>query len=171
MIYRIKVFTSGDAIWSSASVYICVWVAGLSLGIRKKAYARSTSTCEMDVAIIVGSMPAFYSFFKGKVPGASWLASMSTLVLKSIRAASGDSVVSSHERTAGVSSSLVVPGRHAGESGYFEIHDTRPLRDYELESVRTENLDEAVAPGTLEAGITHHNLAIHYSTNQELRSS
>lgn len=125
----------------------------------------------MDVAIIVGSMPAFYSFFKGKVPGASWLASMSTLVLKSIRAASGGSVVSSHERTAGVSSSLVVPGRHAGESGYFEIHDTRPLRDYELESVRTENLDEAVAPGTLEAGITHHNLAIHYSTNQELRSS
>ena len=146
-------------------------MAGSSLGIHRKVYARSTSTCEMDVAIIVGSMPAFFSLFKGKVPAASWLAGMSTLVLKSIRAASGGSVGSSHERTAGLSSSLVAPGRHAGENGYFEIHDTRPLRGYELESVKTENLDEAVAPRTLEAGITHHNLSIHHSTNQELRSS
>ena len=125
----------------------------------------------MDVAIIVGSIPAFFSFFKGKVPGASWLASMSTLVLKSTRLASGGTVASSHERTAGVSSSLVAPGRHAGENGYFEIHDARPLRHYELESVRTENLEEVVAPGTLEGGITHQNLAIHHSTDQESGSS
>ena len=154
MIYRIKVFTSGDAIWSSASVYICGWVAGSSFGhYAKKAYARSTSICEMDVAIIVGSMPAFYAFFKGKAFGASWLASMNTLVLRPLKAASRGNVVSSPERTAGVSSSLVVSGRHdAGENGYLEIHDTRSLGNYELESVKTENPDEAVAPGTLEAG-------------------
>ena len=108
----------------------------------------------MDVAIIVGSMPAFYAFFKGKAFGASWLASMNALVLRPLKAASRGNVVSSPERTAGVSSPLVISGRHdAGENGYFEIHDTHPLGDYELESVKTENPDEeAVAPGTLEAG-------------------
>ena len=121
----------------------------------------------MNAAIIVGSMPAVYSYFKGRRPSASWLTSMNSLVLRFMRAASGGKIVFLHKQTAGVSSSLVTPSRHAVENGYLEIHDTHPLGDYELGSVRTENRGEGVASEILEEGITYNNISVHCWMNQE----
>ena len=38
------------------------------------------SGCEIYVAIIVASMPAFASFFKGSMPGAFWLTKMGSIL-------------------------------------------------------------------------------------------
>lgn len=66
-----------------------------------------------------------------------------------------------------MSASLAAPGGDAGENRYFDIYDTRLLRDNELVSMKTEIQVEGVPPGTLEEGITHNDIIARHSMNQK----
>lgn len=61
----------------------------------------------------------------------------------------------------------MVPGGHVYNQGYLELRDTRPLRDYELRSVRTEIQGEGAAPKGLEEGLVPKTIAVHQSMRQE----
>lgn len=112
-----------------------VWVCQLFYSLR------STSTCESYVAIVIGSMPAFASFFKGEMPGASWLTGMNSLVRSNtVTPSSGGSMI---------------PGGHTREKGY-----------HELGSVRTDIRGEGAAPRTLEEGVVYKTVAVHQSMRQ-----
>ena len=113
---------------------------------------RPTSTCEFYVAIIVGSMPGFASFFSGKMPGVSLLASMNSVLLKSRNGALGNKI--------GLSSGeSIIPSGPRRDKGYLEVQDTRHLG----ESVRTEIRAEG-APSRSEEGVVHKTVAFHQST-------
>lgn len=122
MVYRINLSKSNDPFWANAAVYICL-------------------TCESYVAIVIGSMPAFASFFKGEMPGASWLTGMNSLVRSNtVTPSSGGSMI---------------PGGHTREKGY-----------HELGSVRTDIRGEGAAPRTLEEGVVYKTVAVHQSMRQ-----
>lgn len=127
---------------------------------------RSTSTCEIYVSIIVSSMPAFASFFKGTMPGASWLASMNSLVLKSRNRTSSSKIELSHRSNTGLYSSgeFMISGGQARDKGYLELHD---IGDNELRSVKTVIRGEGTAPRTLEEGVVHKTIAVHQSMRQD----
>lgn len=103
------------------------------------------------MAIIVGSMPAFASFFKGEMPGASWLTRMNSLVGPS------NKVGLVHRSNTGTpfSGGSMLPGGHTCERGY-----------HELGSVRTDTRGEGAAPRTLEEGVVHKTIAVHQSMSQ-----
>ena len=114
-------------------------------------------------------MPAFVSFFKGKMPGASWLASLNSLVLKSKKGASSSKIELSHRSNTGIpfAGDSTVPAGHARDKGYFELHETRHLGDCELGSVRTEIRGEGAGPRTLEEGVVRKTIAVDQSMKQE----
>ena len=106
------------------------------------------STCECCVAIIVGSMPAFASFFKGQMPGASWLASTNSIVRRLKR---GVSKSSSQLSPAGrfemsTSGGFTIGGGHARDKNWLELRDNQFHRDFEQESVRTMRIDRPIVP-------------------------
>ena len=125
----------------------------------------STSACEIYVAIIVGSMPAFASFFKGQMPGASLLASMNSLVLRTRHAASSRKVRLSRRTSTELRSSeeFIIPNRYERDKGYLELHDTRRLGENELGSTRTNIRGEGLVPRDLEEGIVRKTVTVQQS--------
>ena len=123
----------------------------------------STSACEIYVAIIVGSMPAFASFFKGQMPGACLLASMNSLVLRSRHAASSSRVRLSRKPSKELHSSedFIIPNRHERDKGYLELHDFRLLEEDELGSTRTNIRGETTVPRDLEEGVVRKIIIVH----------
>ena len=130
---------------------------------------RLASICESYVATIVSSMPAFASVFKTETSVMSWLSSLKSLVLKSKNAGSSSKIRLWPGSGTEIPSSgkSMVPGSYAHDQGYLELRDTRPLRDHELRSVRTEIQGEGVTPKYLEEGLTPKTIAVHQSMRQE----
>lgn len=127
----------------------------------------STSICEYYLALIVSSMPAFASFFKGEMPGASLLASLSSLVLRFRSSTSRSKVGPLDKPNTGLASEeLPISGGRVRNKGYVELHDTRYFGGYGLESVITEIRGEGAAPTTLE-GVVHKTVTVHQSMRQE----
>ena len=128
----------------------------------------SNSTCENYVAIIVGSMPAFASFFNGEMPGASWVAGLHSLILSLRHGASSSKIRLSGRSNAGSPScgKSTVPNGHARDRGYLELDDTRYLGNYELGSVETGIRGEDASPGTIEEGAIYKTVAVQQSMRQ-----
>ncbi len=108
-------------------------------------------------------MPAFASFSRGKIPGASWLASIRSRIsiskILSLRSrSSGGRTHSSDDRTRSVS--------YARGSGWAEINSSRNPEDYELGLVTTQILGAATVPPNIE-GASHTSIAVHQSMRQE----
>ena len=119
-----------------------------------------TSGCEAYVALIVGSMPGFASFFRGKMPGVSLLASMNSVFFKARNSALGNS----QRSNPGVSSrEFILPSGPMRDKDYLELQDTRHFG----ESVRTEIRAEGARSKSLEDGVVHKTVAFHQSMMQE----
>ena len=129
------------------------------------------SGCEIHVAIIVASMPAFASFFKGSMPGALWLTKMNSLLIKCKPGVSKSDCCTglSPIPSIGVSPSeqfLVLSGRSRGKD-YLELREISHFWDSTLESTRIELLGEGTTPKALEQGIVHKPAPIYQPVKQE----
>ena len=122
---------------------------------------------------MVGSMPAFASFFRGEMPGASWLASLNSLVAVSRSLTSRSKVGLSHKSSKVVPSSeeRMVPSGRARDKGYLEIYDTLQVKGYELGSVRTEICGYSATPRTIEHGVVHKTTDVHQMVRQERQAA
>lgn len=149
LLYQIKLYKVNDGQWDTALTDLCI-------------------TVEINVAIIVGSIPAFASFFNRQMPGASWLAAIRSLISRSTDRASSSKFGRSGRSNTGVvpSGESVIPGGHARDKGYLELHDTRHPTDYELGSVRTEIQGTAASP-SLEEGVVHKSINVYQTVGQE----
>ncbi|KAM0802371.1 hypothetical protein BDR22DRAFT_887605 [Usnea florida] len=148
LVYRVKLHAShGDLFWATACVYIC-------------------NACESYVAIIVGSMPAFASFFKGQMPGAILLASMNSLALRCRNAASGSGVRFARRTSTELPASqdLIIPNKYVRDKGYLELYDTRRLGEDGLGPSRTNIGGEQTYPNDLEEGVVRKTVTVHQST-------
>ena len=110
---------------------------------------------EIYVAIIVGSMPAFASFFNGQMPGVSLLASIISLVRRTRHAASSSRVRLSRRTSAELRSSeeFIIPNGYERDKGYLELRDTRRPGENEMGSNRTNIRGEGPVPRDLEEGV------------------
>ena len=125
----------------------------------------TTSACEIYVAIIVGSMPAFASFFNGQMPGASLLASMNSLVLRTRHAAFNSRVRLSRRASKELHSSegSIILNGYERDRGYLELHDTRGFGEYDNGSTRTDIRGEGGSPRCLEEGVVRKTITVHQS--------
>ena len=129
------------------------------------------SGCEIYVAIIVASMPAFASFFNGSMPGAFWLTKMDFLLIKC------KSRISKRDFCTGLSpipstdvspsGQFLVPSDHSRGKDYLEIGEISHFRDSALGSTRIELLGEGPTPTTLEHGNIHEPAPINQSVRQD----
>lgn len=127
------------------------------------------STCESCVAIIVGSTPGFASFFKGQMPGALWLASMSSFVREFTHGASTSNTGLWHASKKRVTPArkFTIPGGHIRHRGYLGLHNIRHFGDSDLDLMRTEIREENDAPRTLEESLILKPVATHQSKREE----
>ena len=121
--------------------------------------------CEIYVAIIVGSMPAFASFFNGQMPGASLLASMNSLILRTRHAASSGRIKLSRRASIDLHSSedSIILNRYERDKGYLELDDTRRFGEYDNGSTRTDIRGEGPVPKDLEEGVVRKTIAVQQS--------
>ena len=129
------------------------------------------SGCEIYVAIIVASMPAFASFFNGSMPGAFWLSKMTSLLIKckpavsKIACRTGLSTIPS----TGISPTgqFLIPSGHSRGRDYIELRESSHFWDSALTSTRVEVLSEGATPITLEPDIVHKPAPIHQPVTQK----
>ena len=100
------------------------------------------------------------------MPGASWIASIKSLIFKSRNENSSSKIGLSHRSNVGIPPTGEL-GSHTRDKGYLELHDTRHLGRYGLGSVRTEIWGEGAAPTILEEGVVHKTIDVHQSMRQE----
>ena len=129
------------------------------------------SGCEIYVAIIVASMPAFASFFNGSMPGAFWLTKIKYLLVKCKSEVSKSAYCTglSPIPNTGVSPSgrfIVSSGQSRGKD-YLELREISRPWDSASRSTRIELLDEGATPTNLEQGIVHKPAAIYQPVKQE----
>lgn len=127
------------------------------------------STCESCVAIIVSSTPAFASFFKDKMPGAFWQASMGPFVRRFRHRASTSNTELLHASNRGLSpfGGVTVPRVHTRDKASLESHDIRHCGDSDAESMGKEIWEEGAGPRTLEESVVLKPVANHQSKGQE----
>ena len=129
------------------------------------------SGCEIYVAIIVASMPAFASFFKGSMPGAYWLTKMNSVFIRYKSGVSKGACCTglSPIPSTGVppSGECLVPSGHSRGKDFFELHENSYFGDSALASTRIELLGEGATPTTFEQDIVHKPAPIHQPVKQE----
>ena len=111
-------------------------------------------------------MPAFASFFNGQMPGAIFLASMNSLILRTKQAASSSRVRLSRKSTTELRSSeeFIIPNRYdERDKGYLELHDTRRFGEYGNGSTRTQIRGEGHVPTDLEEGVVRKTVTVQQS--------
>ena len=129
------------------------------------------SGCEIYVAIIAASMPAFASFFNGSMPGAFWLTTIKNLLVKCKSGVSKSACCTglSPIPNTGVSHSgqfLVPNGQSRGKS-YLELREISHPWESASRSTRIKLLGEEATAATLEQGIVHKPAATYQPVKQE----
>lgn len=129
------------------------------------------SGCEIYVAIIVASMPAFASFFNGSMPGAFWLTKMNSFLNKCKTGVSKNvcSTGLPPIPSTGVppSGQFLALSSHSRGKDYLELREVIHFRDSALESTRIELLGERVTPIALEQDIVNKPAPIYQSVKQK----
>ena len=123
------------------------------------------SACEIYVAIIVGSMPAFASFFKGQMPGATFLAGMNSLILRTRHGASRVRLSRWTSKDFHSSESSVISNRNPRDRGYLELHDTRPGENGSGPT-RTNISGEGIVLRDVEEGVVRKTVTVQRSTQE-----
>ena len=102
------------------------------------------------------------------MPGALWLARISSLGQKPECGASSNQLRPSHRSISGKPpGEFAVIGDHAREKGYLELDDVRSLGEWDFGSVRTEIRGEGAVQSYLEEGVVHKTVAVYQSMMQE----
>ena len=111
-------------------------------------------------------MPAFASFFKGQMPGATFLVIMNSLILRTRHAASSSRVRLSRRTSTELRSSeeFIIPkGYDERAKGYLELRDTRLCGENGMGSTRTKIRGEEPVPRDLEEGVVPKTITVQQS--------
>ena len=129
------------------------------------------SGCEIYVAIIVASMPAFASFFNGSMPGAVWLTRINSLLIKCKSGASKSDCCTGLSLITGTGASpskqIQVPSRHSHGKVFLELRETKHFWQSALRSTRIELPSEGATTITLEQGIVQEPAPVYQPVRQE----
>ncbi len=102
------------------------------------------------------------------MPGAFWLARISSLGKSSRGGASSSHLRLSHRSISGTpSEAFVGTSGRARDKDYLVLNDTRDLGGWDFGSVRTEIRGEGAAPRTVEEGVVHKTVDVYQSMRQE----